>query len=217
MRGLAVEIVFEAEDLPVETVLLIADVLDRRADRGPDFLADAGGPMAVLVMMPLPRISPASTTSWVVVSVSQAIRASGSLERNRSTIASLNLVGDLVGVAFGNGFGREKIALRISWEGPRKSVPLMRSNYLFTSNPYPKAIPTRCPSDQATPWSTCSCPRTEGREIAWKTHPIGRAGRRDPRQGHRLGNGSVGRRGEESRPRSARRSGRSATSRTVSE
>jgi len=39
-------------------------------------------------MIPLPRISPASTTSWVVVRVSQAMRASGSFDRKRSTIAS---------------------------------------------------------------------------------------------------------------------------------
>ena len=39
-------------------------------------------------MMPLQRISPASTTRLVVVSVSQAMRASGSFDRNRSTMAS---------------------------------------------------------------------------------------------------------------------------------
>src|SRR5690606_23232622 len=39
-------------------------------------------------MMPLPRISPASTTRLVVVRVSQATRASGSLDRNRSTMVS---------------------------------------------------------------------------------------------------------------------------------
>src|SRR3569623_608376 len=36
----------------------------------------------------LQRISPASTTRWVVVRVSQATRDSGSFDRNRSTIAS---------------------------------------------------------------------------------------------------------------------------------
>src|SRR5437763_3114744 len=39
-------------------------------------------------MMPRPRISPARTTRLVVVIVSQATRASGSLDRKRSTIAS---------------------------------------------------------------------------------------------------------------------------------
>src|SRR5260221_738943 len=39
-------------------------------------------------MIPSPRISPASTTRLVVVMVSQATRASGSFDRNRSTIAS---------------------------------------------------------------------------------------------------------------------------------
>src|SRR4029079_13987807 len=39
-------------------------------------------------MMPWPRISPARTTRLVVVMVSQATRASGSFDRNRSTIAS---------------------------------------------------------------------------------------------------------------------------------
>ncbi|MCY1552834.1 hypothetical protein D9M68_892580 [compost metagenome] len=39
-------------------------------------------------MMPSPRISPAITTRLVVVRVSHATRASGSLDRNRSTTAS---------------------------------------------------------------------------------------------------------------------------------
>ncbi|MNV79858.1 hypothetical protein D3C71_1734270 [compost metagenome] len=39
-------------------------------------------------MMPLPRISPAITTRFVVVRVSHATRASGSFDRNRSTMAS---------------------------------------------------------------------------------------------------------------------------------
>src|SRR6476646_11282974 len=39
-------------------------------------------------MIPAPRISPARTTRLVVVMVSHATRASGSFDRNRSTIAS---------------------------------------------------------------------------------------------------------------------------------
>src|ERR1700760_4011498 len=39
-------------------------------------------------MMPSPLISPARTTRLVVVIVSHATRASGSFDRNRSTIAS---------------------------------------------------------------------------------------------------------------------------------
>src|SRR6185369_10197755 len=47
-----------------------------------------GAQLPSLSMIPSPRISPASTTVLVVVIVSQATRASGSFDRNRSTIAS---------------------------------------------------------------------------------------------------------------------------------
>src|SRR5688500_823381 len=48
-----------------------------------------GAQLPASSMMPSPRISPARTTRLVVVIVSQATRASGSFDRNRSTIASL--------------------------------------------------------------------------------------------------------------------------------
>ena len=47
-----------------------------------------GAQFPAVSMIPLPRSSPASTTRLVVVSVSHAIRASGSLFRNRSTMVS---------------------------------------------------------------------------------------------------------------------------------
>src|SRR3569833_3823291 len=47
-----------------------------------------GGQLPASSMMPLPRISPAMTTVLVVVSVSHAMRACGSLPRNRSTMPS---------------------------------------------------------------------------------------------------------------------------------
>ena len=89
VRRLRVEVVGEVERLPVEAVLLIADALTVSrtvcsiSPRTPG--AQIAWPSS---MMPLPRISPARTTSWVVVIVSQATRASGSFDRNRSTIAS---------------------------------------------------------------------------------------------------------------------------------
>jgi len=78
MRRLAVQIIFEAELVPVEAGLFIADVLDRVPDGRFDLVERARRPF-----------SPASTTSCVVVSVSHATRASGSFARNRSTIESL--------------------------------------------------------------------------------------------------------------------------------
>jgi len=45
----------------------------------------------------------------VVVSVSQAIRASGSLDRKQVDDRIGNLVGNLVGMPFGHAFGREEI------------------------------------------------------------------------------------------------------------
>ena len=47
-----------------------------------------GAQLPSVSMMPLPRISPARTTRLVVVRVSHATRASGSFDRNRSTIES---------------------------------------------------------------------------------------------------------------------------------
>ena len=46
MRRLRVEMVLEVQVLPVEAALLIADMLDRRAHRGLDFLERAGRPVA---------------------------------------------------------------------------------------------------------------------------------------------------------------------------
>ena len=87
--GLGMQVVGEIEAVPVEPVLLITDALDRLARGLLDLLADTGRPIAVSVsMIPVPRISPARTTRLVVVIVSHATRASGSLDKNKSTIAS---------------------------------------------------------------------------------------------------------------------------------
>ena len=86
-RRLAVQMVFEGQRFPVEAVLRVTDVAHRAAHRFLDLLQRAAA-HAPFSITPLQRISPASTTRWVVVSVSQATRASGSLDRNRSTIAS---------------------------------------------------------------------------------------------------------------------------------
>ncbi len=44
MRRLAVEVIFEVGGFPVETLLLVADSLDRSADHFLDFVAGAGRP-----------------------------------------------------------------------------------------------------------------------------------------------------------------------------
>ena len=86
-------------------------------------------------MMPLPRISPASTTSCVVVSVSQAMRASGSFDRNRSTMASQIWSETLSGWPSRNRFGREEIDwnawLFLMWRGKLRPLPCRYKAFLI--------------------------------------------------------------------------------------
>jgi hypothetical protein len=58
-------------------------------------------------MMPRPRISPASTTRFVVVSVSQATRAFRVLGQEQVDDGVADPVGDLVRVAFGHALAGE--------------------------------------------------------------------------------------------------------------
>ena len=94
---------------PVEAVLLVADVLDRRARRLVDrpWSPRSG-----------PRTSPAMTTRLVVASVSQATRMLIGIEPGLRAFAEEqiddlvgNAVADLVGMAFGNRFAGELIIL----------------------------------------------------------------------------------------------------------
>ena len=88
MRRLRVQMVGEIEAVPVEALLLIADALDDSRAACSISSRTPGAQLPSSSMMPSPRISPARTTRLVVVIVSQATRASGSLDKNRSTIAS---------------------------------------------------------------------------------------------------------------------------------
>jgi hypothetical protein len=78
---LAVEMAGEIGILPVEAMLLIADALDRGADGRLDLVDRRRDPVAAADLA-------GETMRLVVTIVSQATRATGSRDRNRSTTAS---------------------------------------------------------------------------------------------------------------------------------
>ena len=105
----------------MEAVLLVADALDRLADRVLDFLADAGRPIAVLVHDAL-----AADLAGQDDAVGRGHRLAGDarlgvLRQEQVDDGVGNLVGDLVGMAFGNGFGREEIGVAHGGGGSSES------------------------------------------------------------------------------------------------
>ena len=109
VRGLRMEVVGELKVLPMEAVLLIADALDDVADRLLDLFANAGRPIAVLV-----HDSVAADFAGDDDAVGGGHRLAGDarlgvLGQEQVDDGVADLVRDLVGMAFGNGFGREQI------------------------------------------------------------------------------------------------------------
>ncbi len=117
VRGLRMQVVREAERVPVEARLLVADPLDRRADRVLDLLLDAGRPIALGVH---DALAADLARDHDHVGGGQRLARDARLrvlaqEEVDDRIA--DLVGDLVGMAFGHGLGGEEIiaAHRFDW------------------------------------------------------------------------------------------------------
>ena len=110
VRGLAVDVVVDLQGLPVEALLLVADVAHALAH---DVL-DAGR-----ARRSGPRTSPPTTTRSVVAKVSQATRASGSLGQEGVEHGVGDPVADLVGMPFGHRLGGEDIVAAIAHPAPR--------------------------------------------------------------------------------------------------
>ena len=107
--GLGMQVVGEIEAVPVEPLLLITDALDRLARGLLDLLADTGRPIAVSV-----HDSRATNFAGEDNAVGRRHRLAcdprfGVLGQEQIDDRVRNLVGDLVGVTFRNGFGREQI------------------------------------------------------------------------------------------------------------
>ncbi|MNX73717.1 hypothetical protein D3C86_1051270 [compost metagenome] len=108
MGRLRVQVVLEAEGLPVEAVLLIADVADDAADRVLDLLLDAGSPVAL-------RVHDALAADFAGQH-HQIGRRQGLARHARLGVLGQeqiddgvgDLVRDLVGVAFRDALGREE-------------------------------------------------------------------------------------------------------------
>ncbi len=120
MRGLRMEMVGEVEAVPVEAVLLIADLLHDAADGRFDLLADARSPIAGLIHDAL-----AADLAGKDDAVGRRHRLASDarfrvLGQEQVDDGVADLVGNLVGMAFGNGFGREevRVAHGSDW-GPR--------------------------------------------------------------------------------------------------
>ena len=105
---LAVEMIFEGQRLPVETILLVTDLAHRPADDTFDLFLRTFGPVAVLE-----HALAADFTGQ-----NDALRSGhrfagdarfGVLREEQVDDGVGNLVGDLVGMAFRNAFGGEKI------------------------------------------------------------------------------------------------------------
>ena len=114
MRRLAVEMVLEAGGLPVEAVLLVADLLDDVADRLLDLVADARRPAVGVRILLLVIDALAADLAADDDALGRHQRLAGDprlrvLADEQVDDGVGNLVGDLVGMAFGDRFGREEI------------------------------------------------------------------------------------------------------------
>ncbi|MNI36165.1 hypothetical protein D3C73_902080 [compost metagenome] len=105
---LRVQVVLELERLPVEAVLLIADVLDHLADHGLDLVLDARGPLALGVHDAL-AADLAGDHHQIGRRQGLARHARlGVLGQEQVDDGVRNLVGDLVGMAFRDALGGEE-------------------------------------------------------------------------------------------------------------
>ena len=114
MRGLAVEMVLEVRALPVEAVLLIADLLDGVADDLLDLVAHARRPaMRVSELLFVVRVLAADfAADHDALRRHQRLAGDARfrvLRQEQVHDRVGNLVGDLVGMALGHRFGREEI------------------------------------------------------------------------------------------------------------
>ena len=115
MRRLAVQMVLEAGRLPVEAFLLIADALDGVADDLLDLVAGAGRPAVRVLELLLVVDRAAADFAADDDPLRGDQRFAGDarlrvLGQEQVDDGVANLVGDLVGMAFGNRFGGEEIA-----------------------------------------------------------------------------------------------------------
>ena len=109
MRRLRVEVIGEVEAVPVEAVLLVADALHDAPHGLLDLLADAGRPIAGFVHDAL-----AADLAGKDDAIGGGHRLAGDarlgvLGQEQVHDRVGNLVCDLVGMAFGNGFGGEQV------------------------------------------------------------------------------------------------------------
>jgi hypothetical protein len=114
VRGLAVEVVFEARTLPVEAGLLIANALDRVADDLLDLVARARRPPVsvgeLLLVIDAAAADLAAQHDALGGDHGFAGNPSfGILGQEQVDDGVADLVGDLVGMTLGNGFGREEV------------------------------------------------------------------------------------------------------------
>ena len=114
MRRLAVQMVFEARGLPVEPGLLVADALDRVADDLLDLVARAGRPAVRVGELLFVIDAAAADLAAEDDPLGGDHRLAGDarlgiLGQEQVDDGVADLVGDLVGMAFGNRFRGEQI------------------------------------------------------------------------------------------------------------
>ena len=109
MGGLAVEVVFEAEGFPMEAVLLVPNALDGRADGRFDLFLRARCPCAIFI----DALAADFAGEDDKLGRGQGFAGDagfGVFRQEEIDDGVGNLVGDLVGMAFGHGFrGEEKL------------------------------------------------------------------------------------------------------------
>ena len=119
VRRLRMKVVGKIERLPMKALLLIADALDDAAHRLLDLLADSGRPIALAVHDSL-AADFAGEDHFLGGGQGFASDARLRVLRQEQVDDGIgNLVGDLVGMAFGNGLGGEEIGAAHVRERPR--------------------------------------------------------------------------------------------------
>ena len=108
MGALGMQIIFKAQGFPVETVLLIADALHRFAHGAFNFFLRAGRPCAIFIDALAPDFAGQNHKLRRRERFAGDARF-GVLGQEQVDDGVRNLVGDLVGMAFRYGFGREEV------------------------------------------------------------------------------------------------------------